>query len=227
MDLETKAVRVELWMFSVTDIAPDVAFDLLTSNERNRALRILSATRQTRFIAAHAGLRLILADSLNVPPVDVVVAEQPLGKPVVLADKAVHFSHSYSGDRVLVGCSAVEIGVDLELLQDFNWQEVSDQMLHPEERAWLQNNASGLDAFYKIWTLKEAYLKGLGTGLAKDLDSFALLPGQACRINEPNKSKTWCVANIAMREDCVAAIAVAAEAFEVRYRCFGELLPKR
>lgn len=213
-------------MFSVTDIAPDVAFDLLTSNEQSRALRILSATRQTRFIAAHSGLRLILADSLNLPPVDVVVAEQPLGKPIVLADKAVHFSLSYSGDRVLVGCSAVEIGVDLELLQDFDWQEVADQMLHPKERAWLQENAAGLDAFYKIWTLKEAYLKGVGTGFAKDLDSFVLLPGQACRINQTNKRTSWCVANIAIDDDCVAAIAVAAEAFEVRHRCFEELLPK-
>ncbi len=71
------------------------------------------------------------------------------------------------------------LGVDIEAVEP--GRELPWNVLHPDEGAWL----AGLDAgdrdrsFALLWAVKEAYLKALGTGLAREPSSFPALPGEA------------------------------------------------
>ena len=59
------------------------------------------------------------------------------------------------------------VGVDLEPLTDV---EPVDAVLHPRERERLEQSDKAVRAlaFLRIWTMKEAYLKALRTGLRRD-----------------------------------------------------------
>jgi 4'-phosphopantetheinyl transferase len=63
-------------------------------------------------------------------------------------------------------------------------------VLHPAEIAWLTGLGPGDRAqeFARLWTVKEAYLKALGTGLARDTRAFAVALDQpsSARITDPD-----------------------------------------
>lgn len=56
------------------------------------------------------------------------------------------------------------------------WQKVVSRWFSPQEQAWLLA-ADDPDAFLKVWTLKEAWLKATGRGIANNLKTLAITAG--------------------------------------------------
>jgi 4'-phosphopantetheinyl transferase len=82
-----------------------------------------------------------------------------------------HFSMSRSGDVVLTGIADVPVGVDIEQVPRPDVVAELSSSLHPKEAAELAaapDHAKSA-AFARAWARKEAYLKGIGTGLSRDL----------------------------------------------------------
>lgn len=69
-------------------------------------------------------------------------------------------SISHSGNFVLVGISEKEIGVDIEVIKPFDRRLIS-RYFTKDEQDFIKTDAD----FFKIWTVKEAYLKLTGEGL--------------------------------------------------------------
>lgn len=92
----------------------------------------------------------------------------------------VSFNISHSGNRVaLAFVKEKKIGVDIERmnsLDDYS-QIAKNFFLPPEsERICAQTDAAkGMEKFYEIWTVKEAFVKALGHGLSRSLKSFEVL----------------------------------------------------
>jgi len=87
---------------------------------------------------------------------------QQNGKPVVSGGK--YFSISHSGSYVVVAFSNDEIGVDIELQKSIPIDELLHHF-HPEEVRFICGQSDKQEAFHRIWTRKEAFLKAKGTGL--------------------------------------------------------------
>ncbi|MCJ1978415.1 4'-phosphopantetheinyl transferase family protein [Lactococcus paracarnosus] len=83
------------------------------------------------------------------------------------------FNISHSGDWVVGTFSSFEIGIDIEEVKHLNIDIAENFFSAYEYRTLLSlENTKQLDYFYDIWTLKECYLKLLGTGLSAPLNSF-------------------------------------------------------
>nr|WP_254722353.1 4'-phosphopantetheinyl transferase superfamily protein [Gilvimarinus xylanilyticus] len=64
------------------------------------------------------------------------------------------------------------VGVDIEQPQKQRpLLKIAQQFFHPEEVSLLQSLPAGQceQAFYRLWTLKEAFFKARGTGIAEGL----------------------------------------------------------
>src|SRR5579863_752287 len=127
--------------------------------------------RRERFLARRAVLRHFLAARFHGEASDVVVGSQPSGEPTLIApaqSSTPFLSIAGRGAFAAFALAARPIGVDLEILGPP--EEIPEAVLHKAER----KNLAGLDAsarheaFVKIWTLKEAYVKALGVGLARE-----------------------------------------------------------
>lgn len=103
------------------------------------------------------------------------IAYSEFGKPY-LHNQNVRFSISHSGDWVICSVGTSEMGVDIEELKKIDFNTMYNNFADIERKQTeLFDAEKKAERFYRLWTLKESYLKYLGVGLSRSLDSFAIL----------------------------------------------------
>ncbi|MEV5850321.1 4'-phosphopantetheinyl transferase superfamily protein [Streptomyces sp. NPDC051985] len=187
----------------------------LDGRERSRAAGFLRPRDGLLYTAAHIALRRLLAAVLGVSPQDVAYVRElcpgcgaPHGRPAVRPgpEPAPHFSLSHSGGCALVAVAPAPVGVDIQRRPTERATEVCVGLLHPGERAELEalprdRRAAALG---QLWARKEAYLKGIGTGLERPAHADYLgTPGHGPWRRPPH----WTVLDLS-RAPAHAAVAV-------------------
>lgn len=166
------ALRVEV---STVDLGPPVDDGVLDASERARADRFRSDAARRRFVATRVALRRVLADHLGADPAGLRFVEGVHGKPA-LTEHQREFSVSHSGDVAMIAVvlDDAAVGVDIEVHRDVDHEALARRFFSPTEVAVLDALATEVraTAFFRCWTAKEAYLKGLGLGLSLPLSSF-------------------------------------------------------
>ena len=179
MSLSLGADVIELRHAPVDGITPGL-LALLNEEERTKANRFAFAHDRDCFVAAHALLRATLSDFFARAPQDWAFVTGAWGKPRVDASDAstrLCFNLSHTRGHVAVAVALDrEVGVDVErVAPDRADEEVARQLFAPAEFADFQQEpeAGRAEAFFDFWTLKEAYIKAMGLGVALPLKDFA------------------------------------------------------
>jgi 4'-phosphopantetheinyl transferase len=165
-------------------------FELLDAAERARAVRFATPQLQRRFIAAHSGLRQVLAQASGRRASELVIAQDALGKPFLPADSQLHFSLSHCGGQALVALADAPLGVDIEALIQRDTGVLAFQILTPGELSrWqcLPQNEQ-IESLTEAWTRKEAVLKACGLGLRMDPSTLDGSPGE---VAVPAGGRFW------------------------------------
>jgi 4'-phosphopantetheinyl transferase len=193
----------------------------LDSEELARADRFVLPYLRTRFAAAHAFVRDVLAGYLAAPAAEVRFVVGDHGKPRLDAPHAasgLQFNLSHSGDlAVLAVTYGRPVGVDVEQVRPLtDALAIARRFFTPEETAWL-SAASPADLgtrFFRLWTRKEAVIKAVGRGLWMPLDDFATTTaeGQAPALlhlaGEHPAHEAWSLRDIEAPEGYLAAVVV-------------------
>ncbi len=125
-------------------------------------------------------MRKILSQKLNLNEKDIVFQKGDNGKPYLL-NQQFYFNISHSGKWVVGAFSDKEVGIDVELIREPNY-EVAKRFYSNTELEKLNSIVDKdlkKDYFFDLWTLKESYLKAIGTGLTKSLSSFTISTSNA------------------------------------------------
>lgn len=107
------------------------------------------------------------------------------GKPYLADFPNVHFNLSHSGERVMGVISPFEVGCDVEIIKG-DRGKLAERFFKSEESAWIkhfESLESQSEAFYRLWTLKECYMKVTGRGMSLMPDKFALHVDENERIS--------------------------------------------
>jgi 4'-phosphopantetheinyl transferase len=150
---------------------------LLAPEEILRAGRFVSPLHQTRFVVCRAALRVLVAGFLLQDPREIRFATGEYGKPRLAdPDGAVQFNVSHSNELAVIAiCRDRDLGVDIEYIDPSRaTSAVSSRFFTPREQLQLSSVAEDqrVEAFFRGWTRKEAYLKAKGEGLSGQLDKF-------------------------------------------------------
>lgn len=98
------------------------------------------------------------------------------GKPYLRDFPSVFFSLSHSGQYVLCAVSDGEVGADIQR-HCGEKKSVAERFFSQEDREAIQEGArrgrSPEEMFYRIWAVKEAYLKLTGEGLRFGMEGIA------------------------------------------------------
>ena len=121
-----------------------------------------------RFVAARGALRETLAKYAGCEPGRLEFQYGAAGKPA-LASGDLHFNLSHSRGLALYAVArGREVGVDIEKVRrEAALQLIAARFFPPEEAEALRAlpPAERVEAFFRLWTRKEAYIKARGEGL--------------------------------------------------------------
>lgn len=198
----------------------------LDDRERERARSFVRPQDRARYVSAHVALRRILALYLGAGPSGVRLGRAPCpgcgaphGRPVVLdAVRPPHFSLSHGREVALVAVAAVPVGVDVQHVPSAETVELCEPRLHVRERRDLAGVPTGRRpaVFARLWARKEAYLKGLGTGLGRGPAADYLGDGAG-------RPSGWLVGDLPAGPGHAAALALrGSRACRVSLRGLGE-----
>jgi len=153
---------------------------LLTGPETECHGRIKAPRRRAEYLLGRYALKKILAAYLGVPARAVLIEPDKWGKPRLAGNPAgpkLGFNLSHSAQTLaLAVCREGEIGIDIEAVDDRMLPDITaiaGRHFSPAEQGFLLGRSpqDRLEHFFRMWTLKEAVLKAVGTGLHAPLAS--------------------------------------------------------
>jgi 4'-phosphopantetheinyl transferase len=179
--------------------------------------------------------KAILSGYLNVRAEEVQFRYNAYGKPAIFdvgpIDLRFNLSHSH-GYALLAVTRGREVGADVEYhCAKVATEDIAKRFFSAAEVEAITKLPKHLhvDGFFKCWTRKEAYIKGIGTGLSFPLDKFtvSLNPAEVPELLEvagDNKEKDrWMFWDVSPNSEYSAA--VVAEGSGLCLRTFAAVGP--
>ncbi|PID77903.1 MAG: hypothetical protein CSB21_02930 [Deltaproteobacteria bacterium] len=203
-DLETSKIKFEkgfeIWKCQVSKLKKDMEFfaGFLSSDEVKKARSLKIENDRLLFIISRSILRFLISGYLEKEPDKICFSYGDKGKPEIILSKDepyFSFNLSHSGDIILICFSKFShCGIDVEKFRKIkNFKLIVQKYFHSEEKDFLNCLPRNLqeDMFFKIWTLKEAYIKAHGLGAGKSFESFSVFLNKLQNSNffsfEPEK----------------------------------------
>lgn len=161
----------------------------LSGSEQQRYRRLQLARHRQQFLLSRFMVRTVLSEYRpDTAPADWHFTSNSYGKPAVDAARhgpSPHYNLSHSNGRVALAVAAEPmLGVDIEgSVRPRRVSRIANRYFAPlEAEALLRlHGEAQRERFYELWTLKEAYIKACGLGLAIPLNQFSFAlesPGQ-------------------------------------------------
>lgn len=161
----------------------DHLWKLLSEDERSRSDRFKRESLRRNFVAARGNLRLILAQWLGCKPKAIQFSYSDRGKPYLQKSKGIYFNLAHSHDLAIYAVSSNrEVGIDLEYINpQCDIERIAQRYFSLSEYKVIKEFGDrepslAIQTFYQAWTLKEAYGKATGEGIANILESLNVSP---------------------------------------------------
>jgi len=214
---------VHVWQVSLD--RPVIAFEKLKGSlsldEQQRAERFVFEKDRDHFIVARSNLRHILSRYLDISAGELEFAYGEHGKPFLINKKndlPIQFNLSHSDGIALYAITLNSaIGIDIEVInKKVDYLAIAQRFFTEKEAKAIASLPKHLQKkyFYCYWTLKEAFVKAMGSGLFLSLDQFEVscLPGELPVLTKVQGSektaRDWTICLLEIKEGYVAALAV-------------------
>lgn len=151
------------------------AYQKVTAERRKKTDRL--RFRKDRRLSLGAELLLLQGlKQLGLDPGEMSYAYRANGKPCLSSWQEVHFNLSHSEEMVLCVLSSQEVGCDIEKMADVSL-DLAKRFFCPSEYeriAQQKTEALRREMFFRLWTLKESYIKMTGLGLGLPMNAFCI-----------------------------------------------------
>jgi len=146
-----------------------------TREKSERAARMRHRRDAVNALAGEIIVRNTICGHMGLAPDELIIQPDRYGKPYPANAPGIHFNISHSGDIVVCALSDAPVGVDIEVFRAVK-PGVAKRFFSDDENEFISLGGINPDmAFFKIWTMKESYVKWEGRGLSALLDTFSVL----------------------------------------------------
>ncbi|MBD8840917.1 4'-phosphopantetheinyl transferase superfamily protein [Paenibacillus sp. CFBP 13594] len=177
-------MMITIRVLQVPEVLPEAYWDhflsQVSAERRAQASRFLRQADAYRSVLGEILTRVTLSKLTGLRPAELSFTHNSYGKPSLSHHSDVPFNVSHSGNWIaLISGGTDELGVDVEKIAPIDMQ-IAERFFSPKESQFLaaEPDDRRLETFYRLWTLKESYIKAVGMGLSIPLDSFAILPNE-------------------------------------------------
>jgi 4'-phosphopantetheinyl transferase len=152
--------------------------DMLYPDRQEKVRKLVHAN--SRYVSMTAGFLLqgIVETELGIKPADIQIIRGENGKPSIAGYPDFYFNISHSGEQVVMAYGNAPVGVDVERLRDKE-SHIAKRCFTEDEFSYISKTEDKHgERFFKIWTMKESYLKLTGQGISVPLNSFYVNPDE-------------------------------------------------
>lgn len=103
------------------------------------------------------------------------------GKPLLKDHPDINFNVSHCAGGAALSISSFRTGIDIEKVRPFS-VKTAGKVLSKNELSIIENSGHPELDFFRFWTLKESYIKALGTGMSYPLQKINFLIDQNSSI---------------------------------------------
>ena len=152
----------DIWNFDLSK-----ALNEISEQRREQALKFKFEQGQRLCVLAYQLLKEGLHKEYG-------ITENPIfeynehGKPSIVGYPEIYFNLSHCKEAVVCVISNHPIGIDVESIREFKDSLVNYTMNDDEVRE-IEASENPASAFIRLWTMKEATMKLVGTGISNDM----------------------------------------------------------
>ncbi len=174
---------VELYLMNITNIVEEKKetklAELISVYRLNKLNKFIYREDYLRSLYAECLLRFLLCKKIPAINSDIHIEYARYGKPYINGNNKIEFSISHSGNWVVVAISNITAGVDIEEIKHKDSLVIERFFSSNEKDDIYENIKTSDEKYYKLWTLKESYMKFTGLGLQ--------VPIEQCVFQKKNK----------------------------------------
>ena len=169
---------MEIWYADTNDFSDCQAIEsVLSEDEMFQGGRFVFPQQREHYYRTKYITRTVASRYLNEQPALVKFLKTAEGKPAFEGNSQLHFNVSDSGTMFVIAFSDAPVGIDIERVRALdNIDCVASDICSGDEYIYFSTLASEdkLRFFFKLWSVKESYLKLTGSGLLKEPKSITL-----------------------------------------------------
>lgn len=171
---------------------------VLSEAEQERAARFRREEDRRAFVAGRQAVRAFLSRWFGTETVPLEV--DGFGRPVCPLAGAPDFNLSHAAGWLALAVSTQgRVGIDLEdLNRNVDWKRLSVRYFSEAEQTAVRTG--GRQAFFEVWTRKEALAKAMGTGLRGELREYDTLSSAVLEV--------WRFVELTPKPEMKGAVAV-------------------
>ena len=152
----------EIWDFDL-----EAGLREISEQRREQALKFKFEQGQRLCVLAYRLLKQALREEYG-------ITENPIfeynehGKPAIKGHPEIHFNLSHCKEAAVCVVNDQPVGADVESIREYK-EGLVHYSMNDEEVRQIETSEHPDRAFIRLWTMKEATLKLIGTGISNDL----------------------------------------------------------
>ena len=141
-------------------------YESLSPQRQAKADKIKPRSGKLLCVGAGAVLNMLLRER-GLRERDMEYVFGPNGKPCFAGAPQVHFNLSHAGSRVMAAVADCEVGCDIEPVREIE-EKLARRFFSESECAYIDAlpESEKTAGFFRVWTLRESFVKATGAGLA-------------------------------------------------------------
>ena len=155
-------VSEEIWDFDL-----EAALEEISVQRREQALKFKFELGQRLCVLAYRLLKQGLREEYGIVG-NPIFEYNEHGKPSIVGHPEIYFNLSHCKEAAICVVSDQPVGVDVESIREYR-ESLVHYTMNDEEIREIESAADPASVFIRLWTMKEATLKLIGTGISNDI----------------------------------------------------------
>ena len=155
-------VREDIWAFDL-----QAALKEISEQRREQTLKFKHEQGQRLCVLAYLLLKQALREGYGITE-NPVFEYNEHGKPSIVGHPEIFFNLSHCKEAAICVVSNQPVGVDVEGIREYR-ESLVNYTMNDEEITLIKSAENHAAAFIRLWTMKEATTKLIGTGISNDM----------------------------------------------------------
>jgi 4'-phosphopantetheinyl transferase len=183
---------MEVYIFNIDKIDNifnyDKFYEFVNKEKKQKVMKFRRNEDKIRSLVGDTLTRVISCKHLECKNKDIKYKYNEYGKPYIKEN--LEFNISHSGEYVVVAIDDCPVGIDIEEMKNIEFEGIAKGYYDESEYKWIINHEKEqqMRCFYKLWTLKESYVKYVGKGLSIAFNSFKFKINEKKNLFEIDKN---------------------------------------